>query len=281
MKLRIEEIEMDNRKTEYILSLSYGKDSLACLGAIEKLGLPLTRIITADVWATDDIPADLPPVVEFKSKADMIIKERYGIEVDHFCVEKNGEKWTFEKEFYHIPRRRTTNVKLPQGSITGFPGVEMPTCNSALKRPVFDKINRICGFDCVQYIGIAADESERIKRFENRHDKAMPLVLAGWTETDCRKWCEDNGLLSPTYETISRSGCWFCHLQSVDTLRQLRHNYPDLWALLLKWDNDSPRTFKANHHTVHDYDRRFDAEDREILIPGLRFRWDMLDVLRL
>ena len=44
-------------KTEYILSLSYGKDSLACLRAIEHLGWPLDRIVTADVWATDDIPA--------------------------------------------------------------------------------------------------------------------------------------------------------------------------------------------------------------------------------
>ena len=32
---------------EHILSLSYGKDSLACLGAIKKLGLPLDRIIHA------------------------------------------------------------------------------------------------------------------------------------------------------------------------------------------------------------------------------------------
>lgn len=30
--------------TQYILSLSYGKDSLACLGAIEQLGCPLDRI---------------------------------------------------------------------------------------------------------------------------------------------------------------------------------------------------------------------------------------------
>ena len=28
---------------EHILSLSYGKDSLACLGAIEKLGWPLFK----------------------------------------------------------------------------------------------------------------------------------------------------------------------------------------------------------------------------------------------
>lgn len=53
---------------EHILSLSYGKDSLACLGAIEQLGWPLDRIVHAEVWATDTIPADLPPMVEFKKK---------------------------------------------------------------------------------------------------------------------------------------------------------------------------------------------------------------------
>ena len=63
---------------EYILSLSYGKDSLACLGAIEQLSWPLDRIVHAEVWATDTIPADLPPMVEFKEKADKIIRERWG-----------------------------------------------------------------------------------------------------------------------------------------------------------------------------------------------------------
>ena len=46
------------REGEYILSLSYGKDSLACLGAIEQLGWPLNRIVHAEVWATDTIAAD-------------------------------------------------------------------------------------------------------------------------------------------------------------------------------------------------------------------------------
>lgn len=64
---------------EHILSLSYGKDSLACLGAIEELGLPLDRIVHVEVWATDTIPADFPPMVEFKEKADEIIMKRFGI----------------------------------------------------------------------------------------------------------------------------------------------------------------------------------------------------------
>ena len=76
---------------EHILSLSYGKDSLAALGAIEELGWPLDRIVTAEVWATDTIPADLPPMVEFKAKADEIIRERWGIEVEHVHAKRNYE----------------------------------------------------------------------------------------------------------------------------------------------------------------------------------------------
>ena len=72
----------------YVLSLSYGKDSLACLGAIEKLGLPLHRIVHAEVWATDTIPAELPPMMEFKARADEIIERRWGIKVEHICATK-------------------------------------------------------------------------------------------------------------------------------------------------------------------------------------------------
>ena len=64
------------------------------------------------------------------------------------------------------------------------------------------------GTNIVQYLGIAADEPERIQR----HDKPgfkMPLVEIGWTEADCRKWCEERGLLSPIYTTATRGGVGF------------------------------------------------------------------------
>lgn len=86
---------------EYVLSLSYGKDSMACLFAIEQLGWPLDRIVHAEVWATDTIPADLPPMVEFKAHADAIIKERWGIEVEHVCAMRDGKKVTYADLFYH------------------------------------------------------------------------------------------------------------------------------------------------------------------------------------
>lgn len=95
---------------EHILSLSYGKDSLACLGAIKQLGWPLDRIVHAEVMATDTIPADLPPMMEFKMKADEIIKKRYGIKVEHV----HGK--TAESIIYH---RRTKGNRI--GQIAGWP----------------------------------------------------------------------------------------------------------------------------------------------------------------
>lgn len=110
------------------------------------------------------------------------------------------------------------------------------------------------------------------------HRKRAPLVEFGIEEGLCGLYCQYNGLLAPSYETSCRDGCWMCHNQGVNQLRQLRKEYPQLWALLLKWDADSPVNFKANGHTVHDYDRRFQLEDEHFLVPGdPRFKWSMLD----
>lgn len=240
---------------------------MACLGAIEQLGWPLDRIVHAEVWATDTIPADLPPMVDFKAKADKIIMERYGIEVEHI-----RSKWTFESGFYTLVGPK---AKLQfRGKPRGWAGTVVGNwCNRDLKQPAFKEANKQKG---IYYIGIAADEPNRFHNLSN--EKRSPLVEAGWDEAYCRQWCEENDLLSPIYTTSSRGGCWFCHNQSVGQLRFLRKNYPKLWALMLKWDADSPVTFKADGHTVHDFDRRFQMEDDGMIAPDDKiFRWSMLD----
>ena len=127
----------------------------------------------------------------------------------------------------------------------------------------------------VEYLGIAADEP---KRFGQLNDwKRAPLVEFDIEEELCGLYCQYNGILSPSYETSFRDGCWFCHNQGVDQLRLLWKNYPDLWAILMKWDLDSPTTFKADGHTVHDYDLRFRMEQERLVPTGRSFRWSMLE----
>ena len=127
----------------------------------------------------------------------------------------------------------------------------------------------------VEYLGIAADEPKRFGQLNDR--KRAPLVEFGIDESLCGLYCQYNDMLSPSFETSFRDGCWFCHNQGVNQLRLLRRNYPDLWALLMKWDLDSPVSFKADGHTVHDFDRRFQLEDEGRVPTDRKFRWKMLE----
>lgn len=241
---------------------------MACLGAIEKLGWQLDRIVHAEVWATDTIPADLPPMVEFKARADEIIKARWGITVEHV---HSGT--TYEQGFYSVFGANGKGCKR-KGTIYGWPIWRGPWCNSRLKAAALDKCNHK---GTVSYRGIAIDEPIRLARLDGV-SAVSPLAEAGWTEAMCRKWCEKNGLLSPIYTDSTRGGCWFCHNQSVGQLRLLRRNYPDYWALMLKWDKDSPVTFDSKGRTLHDYERRFNLEDGGLIAPDDKiFRWSMLD----
>lgn len=237
-------------------------------------------------------------MVEFKAHADRIIKERWGIQVEHI-----RSKRCYQDVFYMVANGENEERA---GKIYGWPYQRGPWCNSRLKQAALAESRGI------QYLGIAADEPNR---FHNLSDaKRSPLVEAGWTEADCRQWCEENDLLSPIYTTATRGGCWFCHNQGVGQLRLLRKNYPDLWALMLKWDADSPVTFKPPRRqwvtdldgpetrlvfadddntverkecgywkklpgcTVHDFEWRFQLEDEGLIYPDDKvFRWSMLD----
>ena len=335
-------------ETEYIARISYGKDSLKMLDVIHSRGLPLDRITTTDVWATDTISANLPPVEAFKARMDERIFQLYGIKVEHLCARNpDGSKKTYEQMFYHVPVRRsqTLNVERERPGFTdcssrerersaqaqntgsnhrfsakrilqlvskaqncagiqlwgfplqpglhtarnskpvcrpqGFPAQISQWCRKLkidmVKTPFSSERGLTTRKDrnIVEYLGIAADEPKRFGQLNEK--KRAPLVEFGIDEDLCGLYCQYNDMLSPSYETSCRDGCWFCHNQGVAQLRHLRKNYPDLWALLMKWDLDSPVSFKADGHTVHDFDRRFQLEDEGYLVPGETFRWSMLD----
>lgn len=333
-------LTIQSRDTQYIARISHGKDSLKMLDVIVSRGLPLDRITTTDVWATDTIRGEHPKMVEFKARADEYIWRTYHIEVEHLCAMRDGEKMTYEKLFYHVPRRKdkkcgggglqtarddpgfhdpvgavvpvrpqasskggrrvslhkegagarssrsTTSSKVhihkpwfSPDSIRGFPVsfTKKGTWCQGLKTRFLDSPAARGGISIVDYLGIAADETKRFGQL-NEHKRA-PLVEFGIEEDLCGLFCKYRGILGPAYDDGGcRDGCWMCHNQGVASLRRLRHDYPDLWALLLKWDNDSPVNFKPDGHTVHDFDRRFRMEDEGLLIPGdKRFRWEMLD----
>jgi hypothetical protein len=118
--------------TVCVACISHGKDSIAMLRAIKLLGLPLHRIVTTDVWATQDIPAVLPEMWEWKTEADKIIKELYGIAVEHICAMQDGNSQTV-----HVEREREREREARCGSRTRisstqeFPQENMPEAYTA------------------------------------------------------------------------------------------------------------------------------------------------------
>ena len=99
-------LHIEGRQFQYIARISHGKDSLKMLDVIVSRGLPLDRITTTDVWATDTIRGEHPKMVAFKEQADEFIWRKYHIEGEHLCAMRNGEKVTYEKLFYHVPKRK-------------------------------------------------------------------------------------------------------------------------------------------------------------------------------
>lgn len=260
---------------EYVASISYGKDSMAMLHVIAENGLPLDRIITADVWFDDNIRADYPEMAQFKDEMDVFILENYGIKVEHFRA-RNGN--TYFKQFYKNVGEKLQQRRIDENQtsiIYGFPIRARAWCNSALKIDAINQAKKSSNGGYT-YIGIAADETKRIQRHSKKDKVLMPLVDFGITEQIAMEICRKNGTLAPTYRTGFRDGCWFCNNQSVATLRRLRACYPDLWEKLMQLDVDSPVTFKPDGHTVHDFDYRFSLEDAGLISENDRFKWDMI-----
>lgn len=209
--------------------------------------------------ATDTITADLPPMQNFKAQADEIIYDKYGIKVEHF------NSPTYESIFYKVSQSGNH-----AGTIYGFPVLKGAWCTGMLKQRTLTKIRNRGDYT---YIGYADDEPnpkrqkilDEYKSGNGPSNKVYPLVDHKITEAQAYKWCEDNDLLSPTYKDHSRGGCWFCHNQRLRDLRLLYYNYPEYFDLLLKWDTDSPTTFKPDGTTVHDYARLFELENEGLI----------------
>lgn len=286
--------------TLYVASVSRGKDSTAMLRAIQLMNWPLDAICSVDIWFDNDTPAELPPMVAFKDEWDAKCIEWFGVPVTRLCATKRGcsNKLTYTDFFYckvspQREKERELRLRGATGINYGFPTKQLPWCNSGLKRSAL-KVSRLRAtttefsdqrpdkaqkINIVYYIGIAADEPLRIERHLPKKDKIMPLVQIGWDEELCGLEATYMDMLSPTYEGSCRDGCWFCHNQGIDQLRNLRKNYPNLWEKMLKLDLDSPVTFKPPGKngkrglTVHDFDKRFQWEDDGFLPVGKQFRW--------
>ena len=222
----------DKGKDYHVVSFSGGKDSTAMLLRMLELGMPVDEIIFCDTTV------EFPQMYEHLDKVEQYI----------------GRRITRLRAEHDYPYMLLEHRKKNGTQGYSFPDFRSRWCTAYFKR---DMINRHLKniANVIQYVGIAADESKRIK------DKCYPLADWGWTEADCLQYCYDKGFdWGGLYKLFPRVSCWCCPLKSLNELRQLRHNFPDLWATLLDWQHKTWRKFRADY-SVDELEKRFAKED--------------------
>lgn len=113
----------------------------------------------------------------------------------------------------------------------------------------------------VQYIGIAADETERLEKERSRFKK-YPLAEWGITEAECLQGCYAAGFTwGGMYIYLDRLSCKFCKNKNLRELRNIRKIYPNEWEELKDYQRRTCRPYKGEGKSVFDLERRFAFED--------------------
>jgi 3'-phosphoadenosine 5'-phosphosulfate sulfotransferase (PAPS reductase)/FAD synthetase len=230
---------------KYIASFSGGKDSTAMV----------LRLIDED-WPLDDI-VFFDTGWEFPQMYDHIIKfEAFtGRKV---TVLHPRESFDYKMAEKPIHRRKKTDPM--HGKIyrygNGWPSFFCRWCTR-------EKITVLNSYlkQAKCYVGIASDESHRLKQRE------YPLVHWNMTEADCLTYCYQRGFdWGGLYQHFDRVSCFCCPLKRIGDFRKIRTYYPDLWQRMIDMHHSIKSTegcrFK-NKKTVLDLEDRFAAEDRQ------------------
>ena len=226
---------------KHIVSLSGGKDSTAMLLRMLEEGMPVDIILFCDTG------------LEFEGMYHHIDKlEKYiGIPITRLKSAQPFEYLFFE----HMPKRKNPELIGRKGYSWGGPRNRW--CTAMLKTRIIDRYLRELAkeYTLKQYIGIAADEPQRVREFN------YPLIDWGMTEADCLAYCKERGFdWDGLYDIFHRVSCWCCPLQSFDELRKLRRHFPELWERLRYMDKNTWRNFLKNY-SVEQLEVRFAFED--------------------
>ena len=217
----------------YFHSWSGGKDSTASIILDHIHGLPSSKILFSEVMfdRKREISGELPEHINFIRNTAKPLFESWGYEVAIVRAEKD-----YLDLFYHV--RRKSKVPERNGTYSGWLLGGMCVASRYLKVvPMHNYYKQLdlAGTDYTQYIGIAVDEPERLKRLAGTN-KVSLLQHFGFTEQMAYDLCKEYGLLSPIYNFSRRGGCWFCPNQGYSELAYVKTEHPELWEELRTLD---------------------------------------------
>lgn len=237
---------------KYIASCSFGKDSIATVILAHLHNEPLDLIVFSEVMFDENISGEHPLHIDFIYNKAIPTFESWGYEVKVLRANK-----TYLDCFFNICGERAKPERI--GKYRGFPIAFKCKINSDCKVGPIKKFFK--GLDCIQYVGIAADEPERLKRLENTN-KISLLAKYNYTEQKAFDLCQEYDLISPVYQLSNRQGCWFCPNARERVCVWLKENKPHYWERLREL-SQTPNlvTYKFNRtETFEELDKRLEEK---------------------
>lgn len=239
---------------KYIASVSFGKDSLAMLLRLLEEKYPLDEVVYFDIGVEfDSIRANAERIIP-------ILTAR-GIQM---TVLKPKDEFLYTMTEKPVKKRNGTCQK-------GYKWCG-GNCRwgTTLKLDAIAENNKKYGDEAiVEYVGVAADERNRINRQRNGNRvKIYPLVEWDMSEKDCLDYCyshgwhwNENGY--ELYDLLDRLSCWCCRNKNLQELRNIYHYLPEVWQKLKDLQDKVHMPYKDGK-TIHDLEMRFITEDAQM-----------------
>lgn len=219
----------------YIASCSGGKDSVATLLLAKEQGEPLDEVVYCEVMFDRETSGEIPEHREFiYSQVKPFVENELNVP---FTVLRS--KKTYLDVFSHVVCRGDH-----AGRVRGFAIPGMCAINRDCKIPPIREYWKAKGADVTQYVGIAADEPERLARLQGTNRVSL-LDKYSFTEQDAKALCRKYGLLSPVYDITDRNGCWFCPNCKDDEWAHMIKNHPTLFDRLVSLEHNTPNIYRA------------------------------------
>lgn len=205
----------------HIASVSWGKDSLAMLHVLIDAGEPLDEVVFYDTGM------EFAAIYAERDRMLPVLAE-HGI--------RYTELHPAEPFYYSMLVRPVRSRKTGEVHKYGYGWCGGPCrWGTAEKTRALDRYAASVGA-VAQYVGIAADEHERLAR--KRNDRiAHPLAERGMTEADCLALCYERGHEWSEggvrlYDILDRVSCWCCRNKNMRELRAIHDHLPEYWQRL-------------------------------------------------
>ena len=231
---------------KYIASVSFGKDSLAMLIRLIVEKKPLDEVVFYDTGM------EFQAIYNIRDEIASLLNA-CGIKYTELKPKCDFKYCMFEKP-----------VKV--GKPNEHKGYSW--CGGRCRWGTMEKIKTIEEYckDCYEYVGIAADEPQRIKK-ERKGNKLFPLVEWGMTEKDCLQYCynkgydwKENGVR--LYSILDRVSCWCCANKNLKELKNYYLYLPKYWEKLKELQKQTDRPFKNNKYSIFDLEEKFKREKK-------------------